>query len=272
MTLDQLLEQAHMDALGLLDPSEQAAFELAFAQASPAVKAQLRAEQARVAAQQLVLPVVEPSPDLRDRVLAAVAAASVQSEVHSAQDRLEFRPVSRVSSWWRVGTLGMATAACALGAAFLYVSGTNDRLRNDLTQTFLSNEGHRVIGRGSSAEAHLHDVFLEPDVSKVKMIRTAYAEQVKFGGEATILTRGDHWGEARLAFRIPRGPDAANNFALVELSADGSRVLRTLHSIIADGTLNSFTFDAVQKGTHVALVAVIDGTPDASKTLLVAAV
>ena len=66
MTLKDLLEHAHLDALGLLDERDKAAFEAALATAPAGVRAQVRSEQARWATMETLLPDAEPPAELRD--------------------------------------------------------------------------------------------------------------------------------------------------------------------------------------------------------------
>jgi len=47
MTLQEMIELAILDAMGLLDEEERLAFELAFRAAAPPVQAQVRREQTR---------------------------------------------------------------------------------------------------------------------------------------------------------------------------------------------------------------------------------
>ena len=75
MTTHELLELASLDAMGLLDPEEREAFELAFRAAAPALQAQIRREQLRLSYIDGILPVVEPPPGLRARVMAKVREA-----------------------------------------------------------------------------------------------------------------------------------------------------------------------------------------------------
>src|SRR5438477_9256356 len=114
MTLQELLEHAHLDALGQLDEREQAAFEAAFTVAPPGVKAQVRHEQARWAPMDHLLPQVEPSPELRERVLDAVTAAMI---VQGAGE-LSLPSGRRVAPAWRTASIGLVTAIVVLGAAF----------------------------------------------------------------------------------------------------------------------------------------------------------
>ncbi len=121
MTTEELFEAAQLDALGLLDEREQAEFEAAFQAAAPGIRAQLRDEQSRFASPDRFRLNVEPSADLRGRVLAAVkaeiagVAGSVRARLHGAGRELPtVHPVRRVSPAWRVATLACATAVVVL--------------------------------------------------------------------------------------------------------------------------------------------------------------
>jgi hypothetical protein len=270
MTLQELLETAHLDALGLLDPSEQAAFERAFAAASPGVKAAVRAEQSRWAGEQVLLPEVSPPADLKDRVLAAVAAASIRTE--AGDDGLVLRPGARVSRWWRVTAVAAVTGVVALSAAFFYVGRTNDQLRADLARGLFENETRLVIGRGDVANRHLHDLFLSVEVQKIPFTATAYAASLDFKGEATLLMNPTGWDQSRLAFRLPRA-EAGQRYCLVSLNADGTEVDETLQYFDSDAGVQSFTLRTLERGTRLALVAVTgNGMVDVSRALLVATV
>ncbi len=152
MTLQQLIEAAHLDALGLLDQDEQRAFEQAFARAPAAVRDQVRAEQARWATTLPNLSDAQPPADLRDRVLVAVGEAMEVSRFNPAQADHDSeviatlgvarggasggREVARVSPAWRAAALGFATAAAVLFAAFVSMSRQAEqlgqRLQNDV--------------------------------------------------------------------------------------------------------------------------------------------
>ncbi|TVQ30442.1 MAG: hypothetical protein EA376_12945 [Phycisphaeraceae bacterium] len=121
MKAPEMLELASLDALGLLDPEERRAFEAAFREASPDLQAQIRREQQRVAADEHLLPRVEPDASLRDRVLNAVRAAmSSISSAETTRDvigRIGHRAWAlrgNVSPLWRAACIGFATATVVL--------------------------------------------------------------------------------------------------------------------------------------------------------------
>lgn len=127
MNTQDLLEQASLDALGLLDEQERAAFETAFRAAPPAVQSQVRREQARFASSEAMLPRVDVPAGLKFRVMSAVREA-IQSfnRVETAR-RVEHTPFLRSLMWnstplWRAACIGFATATVTLGVFFSFVS------------------------------------------------------------------------------------------------------------------------------------------------------
>ncbi len=84
MTHEELLEQAALDALGLLDQYEALLFTRSFHRATATVQKQIVEFQAELAADESLLPDETPSPELRDRILAAVAEAVESQEADFA--------------------------------------------------------------------------------------------------------------------------------------------------------------------------------------------
>ncbi|MFG0257990.1 MAG: hypothetical protein ACF8GE_08830 [Phycisphaerales bacterium JB043] len=120
MTTRELLEMATLDALGLLEPNEREAFERAFSAAPPSIKRQVVREQRRLAADESLLPSVEPSANLRERVIAAVREAMSSVRVDSPSDvlaRILPDPVSmrrNVTPLWRAACIAFASATIML--------------------------------------------------------------------------------------------------------------------------------------------------------------
>jgi hypothetical protein len=124
MNTHELLELASLDVLGLLDTDEREAFERAFRAAPPALQAQIRREQLRIAGDDSLLPEVDSPLGLRARVLAAIREA-----VQSAMPRREIAgrivpsivPSRGVNRWWRAGAIGAAAASIVLGFAMVQI-------------------------------------------------------------------------------------------------------------------------------------------------------
>jgi hypothetical protein len=117
-----LIELAQLDALGLLDEAERQAFEKAFRAAPASIQMLVREGQARAADIDAWLPDTQPQASLRQRVLAAVAAA-VRSD--SRQPEVAGRlapPIARsttVAPFWRATAIGSMAAALLFGVVTL---------------------------------------------------------------------------------------------------------------------------------------------------------
>jgi len=134
MTLQELLEHAQLDALGLLDEEDHEPFEAAFRAAPAEVQGQIRREQQRLCVVDPLLPEVALPGGLWPRVQEAVSKARLESllgasQAHEAQDRVaRALPMMRsrvVHRAWRAGAIGFGTAAVVLGAVLLNVSMTH---------------------------------------------------------------------------------------------------------------------------------------------------
>lgn len=122
MKSHELIEMASLDAMGLLDPEEREAFERAFRAADPAVQAQIRREQLRLAGMDDLLPEVEAPLGLKARVMAAwrEAVAQVSGRKGDVVGRIsDFRPATGVNRYWRAAAIGCAAAALVFGFANL---------------------------------------------------------------------------------------------------------------------------------------------------------
>src|SRR5215471_5879583 len=100
MNLQQLIELAVLDAMGLLDESEQSQFEGAFRAAAPQVQAQVRREQTRLSVIEALLPDVQPPAGLRAAVIEAVRAQMLAEADGVAGVLPPMIKSRRVSPWW----------------------------------------------------------------------------------------------------------------------------------------------------------------------------
>lgn len=152
----ELLELAQLDVLGLLDAEERESFERAFRAAPPALQAQIRREQTRLAGDGMtnLLPQVEPPLGLRARVLSAIRDAMTtvagRSRDRDIAGRLtpEIAAAHGVNRWWRAGAIGAVAAAVVFAFTTLQVRSDYDQLAaatraNQMTEFFLKEYGHR---------------------------------------------------------------------------------------------------------------------------------
>lgn len=168
MTSRELFEMASLDVLGLLDERERQAFEEAFRAAPPHIQAQVRAEQARYADAESILPQVEPPAGLRAKVLAAVreAIAAVRTE-----------PIARIGmggvrAWssaplWRAACIGFATASLVLGVSAWHFS----RTLQGLYDTAMSNNNLDDVVR--MAGPRFVDMLARPTMKHVAFVPAA---------------------------------------------------------------------------------------------------
>ncbi|VAX39134.1 hypothetical protein MNBD_PLANCTO03-634 [hydrothermal vent metagenome] len=142
MTHRELLENALLDVLQMLDDDEQAAFNEAFEAAPPHLQAQVRREQTRFAKMESLLPDVSPPASLRARVVEAVRAAIAGRQIAEAESALQLHDpdaISRlpamahrrkVAAMWRAAAFGCAAAAIVLGITTVRLQGMLGDIRS----------------------------------------------------------------------------------------------------------------------------------------------
>lgn len=149
LTTKDLFELASLDALGILDEPERAAFESAFAAAAPGVQAQVRAQQSIMTEIDYLLPRVQPAPSLRERVINAVLAAMGAGKTHAAgRATPTLLPSRGVNRFWRAGAIGFAAAAIVLGVSTVQMQSRYGEIEtalrvNATTEVFIRSFGAR---------------------------------------------------------------------------------------------------------------------------------
>jgi hypothetical protein len=255
MNTQNLLEQASLDALGLLDEQERTAFETGFRAAPPAVQAQIRREQARFASSDVFLPRVDTPAGLKFRVLTAVRDA-IQSfnRVETAR-RAEHTPFLRSLMWnstplWRAACIGFATATVVLGVFFTVMS---TRVK-DMATLEAANEAlerqRQTPGMGEFILTDFTVHVFEPRVDESR------------GAEAKIVVSRD----LREANLVARGLPVANGtYSLVVVSkVDGSRRVLTRFDTLSTAIpmrLGDFNPESDLEGLAIVGPAVVNG-PD----------
>lgn len=167
LTTRDLFEMASLDVLGLLDEDERRDFEQALRAASPAIQAQIRREQLRIASSDAHLPAIDAPPGLKLRVMDAVreAIVAVRAGEGGEHVRRKIGPFAiklqrNVSPLWRAASIGFAVATVILAYSTLRVKQNYDDISNGLTtgqsMTELTNAyGARVVDLLTSEQAAL---------------------------------------------------------------------------------------------------------------------
>lgn len=198
MTTHELIELAVLDVHGLLDPTEQAAFERALAAAAPALRGHVRREQDRLSVLDDTLPDVAPSPELRTRVLEAVRAAIADDLLAGNQPRsLTIADARQVSPMWRAVAIGSIAAAVVFAMTTFSVQSHNRQLAeafekgsliSQITQTFggqfvedtlFDNGTRRVLLTAAGADGQRVDgsIFYNPDWPTTKLFSLNLASE-----------------------------------------------------------------------------------------------
>lgn len=258
MKTHELLEQAHLDALGLLDDAEQKAFESAFASAPKAVQQQVRAEQTRWATTHANFSSAVPSASLRskviDRVMSEVHAESESRGVlatlsaPSLQDRATLVG-NRVSPMWRAFALGFAAAAMVAIVGVMWVINAHRQMEDTLGS---DARFAQLIGTfGSKVE----QIAFDPTTERSLFVPTAAAKNAKFSGLAAMFMATGA-SEGRMIYKGLIS-DHATEIRVVLLDASGE-VANELKTIVSDGTrgFTDIPLAGVKPGAKIAIAMV----------------
>lgn len=159
-----LIELSLLDAIGLLDDDERAAFERGFAASPPAIQAQIRREQTRLSQLDFLLPDVAPPAHLRSVVLDAVRKAMAETAV-GAEEGAAFTPAlvpsRRVSPLWRAGAVGFATAAVVFGVTTVQMKRDYDDLEKIIRNNMFTDQ--TLAGLGGAFQ----ELIFNPNIQHV---------------------------------------------------------------------------------------------------------
>ncbi|MCL4222127.1 MAG: hypothetical protein KJZ65_12250 [Phycisphaerales bacterium] len=247
MSTRDLIELAALDALGMLEPEDQAEFERAFREAPASIRAQVRAEQARIA--DLVQVDAEPSADLRDRVIAAVSAAAA-AEVAGGARAVVHHPgrvvpkvarVRRVSPLWRAAAIGLSVAVVVLGVVANQLQQKNQQLGDQvIVSDYFNVVGTRYLADTLFNESTQRTIF-QPAVARPGFI-----------AQAVLLSDPD-WKKSRFICQGLTVGGRPANFQLCEVD-ENNRFVRTLQRFESGGRFVSFDLETpVEKGTRLAI-------------------
>ena len=144
-----LIELAQLDALGLLDEQERAAFEKSFKAAPASIQLLVRESQSRASEIDAWLPDAKAPASLRQRVLAAVSAA-VRSESRQPEVAGRLTPAiarsTSVAPYWRAAAIGSMAAALLFGVVTLKLYGDFQSMNNTVQANKLADEWLKEFG------------------------------------------------------------------------------------------------------------------------------
>ncbi|MFI4917494.1 MAG: hypothetical protein ACIAS6_13430 [Phycisphaerales bacterium JB060] len=250
-TID-LIELAVLDALGMLDDEESAAFDAAFRSAPPSTQDRVLTEQARLANLQGLLPDVAPAPEMRDRVISAVREAMLADAIAKAaesddeQGPLSLRRSRGVSRVWRIGAIAASAAAIAFGVAF----GHSTLRYNDLNTRFENNIGLDGVMKAYGADS-MEIIFNRDRVADISFTPVDPTSEIQ-----VVI---EYLDERNIgALRCSNLPKSENvEYALVMLDAN-NQIGRSVRQFASDGILTSQHLQelVLENGMRLALVSV----------------
>ncbi|MFG0244121.1 MAG: hypothetical protein ACF8R9_15155 [Phycisphaerales bacterium JB054] len=245
MTQRELLENALLDALSLLDEEDSAAFNEAFHAAPPHVQAQVRREQTRLARLDSLLPDVTAPATLRARVLAAVHSAMAERQAQDAHAALRLDDPDtiarlpqmahrrKVAAVWRAVALGCAAAAIVLGVTAVQLQG--------LLQDFRSQEDVLVSAiRDKFGPDYLIQALVDDSTQRITLVGNDSGLSNDSGlankAKAAVWVNPD-WRTAKL-FGINLPATEGSQYRLVVVDENNVPV-----SVVAEFTFNGGLLD-----------------------------
>ncbi len=234
MTTQELIENALLDAFGLLDEQERMQFEMAFRAAVPELQAQVRREQARLSRLDQILPEVDPPIGLRAAVIERVRDEIARERSEEAErviqhaagrDVAELVPSRRVHSLWRSAALGLLAASVVFGAATFQMNREYGQLQqmlanNSLVDELLDNFGQKI---GTS--------MFDPTIQRV-----VFNPVDPSGNAGAMLLFDPERGEAYLVCKGLPAEEKGRAYRLVVLTAE-DEIDQTLARFEASGRL-----------------------------------
>lgn len=253
MNTHELIESTLLHALGLLDDSEREAYEAAYDAAPSSVRMRVREEARRMADLGDLIPGMDPSPELRSVVLAAVRAAMREEENEvriakqagtpapaviaridqntpapsrvTAQPRLSVSP--RVHRAWRVATIGFAAACITMGVVMVNINQTVSQAQN---RALVDNLYDQIGAK------YLESTIFDANTQRVAL--TSIDNQSK--AVAAVWSNPD-WNTARL-FVKNLASEANKPLRLVVLD-ENDEILRVIETFVPTGEFQDFNVD-----------------------------
>lgn len=260
MTVRELLEQANLAALGLLDPEEHQSYERALMAAPLSVRDQVKAEQARWAEGGVLLPDVQPPEALRERVLESVQAAMLSSELQSSKDLDEATGRRRVSPVWRIGAMGMLSAAAVMTAAFVFTFRTNQLMDQNFRENRMLTDAMAALG-GDFIRA-----LYDPSMKRVILS----SEDEAFAGQVALFV-DERTGNA-MVFAANLAANPTDAYHLVVLD-EHDVFVKDIQTLDEGKQSKRYDVSEIRAGMRIAIVTCRKGeSPTSASPVLASAV
>lgn len=226
MTTQELIENAVLDAMGLLDEDEARAFDRAYRAASPELQAHVRCEQTRLSNIQQLLPQVDPPSGMRAAVIEAVRVAISEQLVEQPRPALTLTPSKKVNPIWRATAIGSLAAAVALAFATLQMHSQFGQLEQALNTNRLLDEITQTYG-----SRFVQDTLFDSQTRRVVFSPTA---NQSYQGQASVWFNPD-WSAARLfVMNLTKGTPGTFHLAVID---DQGREVERLYTFESRGGL-----------------------------------
>ncbi len=276
MTHRELLENALLDVLSMLDDDERAAFNEAFEVAPPHLQAQVRREQTRFAKMESLLPDVSPPASLRARVIEAVRVAIAGRQIIEAESALRLHDpdaISRlpamahrrkVAAVWRAAAFGCAAAAIVLGVYTARLQGLLGDIRSQ--EDMLVSEMREKFG-----PEYLSAALIDNATQRITL--TGSGAAVQSDAKAAVWYNPD-WRTAKL-FGINLPVTSESKYKLVIVDENDQPVSVLAEFTFTGGMLNeeipiTVSLDgerlAIVSGSENEVDGVLLGVPDVLET------
>lgn len=257
MTTRELIEMASLDAMGMLEDGERAAFERAFAAASPGVQRQVRREQGRLASADGLLPDVDAPAGLRARVILAVCDAMRGVAARDGADVLaRLAPAGlalrrNVSPLWRAACIGFATATIVLMAA-------GYSLQQEWSRAAAAAQGADIASLASNLGPDFADALTNPNTSRVAFL-PASTDSGGRSGSATIYFDAETGKAWLICNRLPV-IEGAYRLALL---GPAGEVVETITEFTYQGGMGAQPIQrlALRPGATLAIVPPLSASP-----------
>ena len=271
MNTQELIESTMLHTLGLLEDSEIAEYEAAFAAAPESVQMLVREEALRMADFGDLMPSNEPDPALRELVISAVRAAMREEEneqriaasapavagrithesARRAQPKVSTTP--RVHRLWRASTIGFAAATIALSVVWT----NNNQTVNQMTPDALLGQLYDTIGADI-----LESTLFDPTTERVSFVSSDGTSSA-----VAAVWHNPDWDTARLFVKNMKATDD-NPYRVVVLDADGN-IVREVATFSSEGELDDFEVKVnLKEESRIAIYQGMSGAIEDAESVL----